>query len=936
MRLRLIAAGCLFLRPILAVFADEAWKIDYHYALLGEPKADTTFFHQPNPDSKASLIYTLSKKAVLGAVNPRDGSVVWRQLLAHNATSSNVSFLRAGQDEDVVISGFDTQVAAWSGADGRLTWSVDVDAQIKDVEILELSDGKAVPGAKDPVVLSGGNHPVVRRLDGASGNVKWQYKIDGSDTPYQVSASTTEVFVILLHKTMRGNIKIRVLSLDPVNGHKTDEHSLSSDSELASTETIVSVGANSASPIIAWTDAAYSVLKINIIGTQTVSSFNIEKDEDRAVESIQIHAPYHTNSRSHFLVHFASAMAHWAEVFHIDLRKNEVKKAYSLPKIRGKGAFATSTSDANVYFTRITNREIMTVSSASHGVMGRWAIDGFGVAAGRFENVEPMQAVCELSIKSDSISAIRSAVLVSTGDWLLLREGSPVWHRPEVLAGTVTATFATPPDAENLAQKLEIEAHSNPIQAYVHRLMRDLQDLRQLPNVLPSLPQRFLSGFLGTSAESGMVGDSFGFHKVIACATENGRILALDAGNPYKIMWSRKVMADMVLGKAALRTASSGVLGLIPDANTEERFFNASTGTVLTDLSSPELVKSIAEAQSADNIKFSLRGERLEAYKSDKPSTQLWHFSPPEGERVVNLVPRPVNDPVASIGKVLGDRRVLYKYLDPNLALLVTANDAKRTASFHVLDTISGAILHSNAHSGVDLNSPISSTLSESWFAYSFTIEASESSPKGHALVVGEMFESLVPDDRGPLSATTNFSTLQSSTEPFTLVQTYQIPEAISKMAVTQTRQGITSRQLLAVLADSSAIVGIPYGALDPRRPVNRDPTKSEQMEGLMRYSPVIEFDPRWYLNHQREVIGIREIITSPALIESTSIVFAYGLDLFGTRLSPSFRFDILGKDFNKFQMLATVAALAVATFVVAPLVSVAYTRLKVGINCFR
>lgn len=140
-------------------------------------------------------------------------------------------------------------------------------------------------------------------------------------------------------------------------------------------------------------------------------------------------------------------------------------------------------------------------------------------------------------------------------------------------------------------------------------------------------------------------------------------------------------------------------------------------------------------------------------------------------------------------------------------------------------------------------------------------------------------------------------------------------------MAVTRTRQGITSRQLLVVLPDSNAIVGIPYGALDPRRPANRDPTKDEQAEGLSRYSPVIEFDPKWYLTHQREVVGVQNVITSPALIESTSLVFAYGLDIFGTRLSPSFSFDILGKDFNKFQMLATVAALAVATFVVAPLV---------------
>ena len=187
------------------------------------------------------------------------------------------------------------------------------------------------------------------------------------------------------------------------------------------------------------------------------------------------------------------------------------------------------------------------------------------------------------------------------------------------------------------------------------------------------------------------------------------------------------------------------------------------------------------------------------------------------------------------------------------------------------------------------------------------------------------MFESLVPNDRGPLDAASNFSSMQAESQPFILVQTYQIPESISKMAVTQTRQGITSRQLLAVLSDSQGIVGIPYAVLDPRRPAHRDPTKDEQAEGLVRYSPVVEFDPKWFLSHQRELLGVENIMTTPAIIESTCIVFAYGLDIFLTRLSPSFSFDILGKDFNKFQMLATVAALAVATFVVAPLVSTSY-----------
>jgi hypothetical protein len=416
-----------------------------------------------------------------------------------------------------------------------------------------------------------------------------------------------------------------------------------------------------------------------------------------------------------------------------------------------------------------------------------------------------------------------------------------------------------------------------------------------------------------------MARDSFGYHKIIGCATENGRLIALDAGSPDKIMWNRKVAdpSSEQTWQPKLASAEGGVLVLDSRDDTLQQVFNATNGD------SVAAVPDGSEVHFGPRVQFSLINGALEATRVDVNSeASVWHFMPTAGEHILSLVPRPVNDPVASIGKVLGDRRVLYKYLDPNLALLATVNEAKKSANFYVLNTISGTILYSNAHSDVDLQSPISSIVSENWFAYSYTSDASDTSPKGHQLVVGELFESLVPNDRGPLNGASNFSSMQSGPEPFPLVQSYQIPESMSQLAVTQTKQGITSRQLLAVLADSQAIVGIPYGVLDPRRPVNRDPTKDEQFEGLMRYAPVIEFDAKWYLNHKREVLGIDHIITTPALLESTSIVFAYGLDVFGTRLSPSFSFDVLGKDFNKFQMLATVAALAVATFVVAPLVS--------------
>lgn len=43
---------------------------------------------------------------------------------------------------------------------------------------------------------------------------------------------------------------------------------------------------------------------------------------------------------------------------------------------------------------------------------------------------------------------------------------------------------------------------------------------------------------------------------------------------------------------------------------------------------------------------------------------------------------------------------------------------------------------------------------------------------------------------------------------------------------------------------------------------------------------------------------GLRGVATGPAALESTSLMFAHGLDLFYTRLAPSKTFDELPDDF--------------------------------------
>lgn len=128
---RLWCVASALLAPAWAVLEDEAFHIDYHQALLGRPQSHTTFFHKPSTVSNASLLYTLSDKAVVGAVNPRDGSLLWRQSLtptpADNATSA---FLVGNHGGGQVISAYERTISAWGGQDGRLVWTYELPAPL--------------------------------------------------------------------------------------------------------------------------------------------------------------------------------------------------------------------------------------------------------------------------------------------------------------------------------------------------------------------------------------------------------------------------------------------------------------------------------------------------------------------------------------------------------------------------------------------------------------------------------------------------------------------------------------------------------------------------------------------------------------------------------------------------------------------------------------
>ncbi len=90
----------------------------------------------------------------------------------------------------------------------------------------------------------------------------------------------------------------------------------------------------------------------------------------------------------------------------------------------------------------------------------------------------------------------------------------------------------------------------------------------------------------------------------------------------------------------------------------------------------------------------------------------------------------------SSLGRVLGNRKVLYKYLNPNAVALLTSRSyqvsTKKHLTVYVIDSVSGSVLYKSSLPGAGIVDGVepSILLCENWLAvgyYTYGPEAVES-----------------------------------------------------------------------------------------------------------------------------------------------------------------------------------------------------------------
>ncbi|CAG8693541.1 7769_t:CDS:10, partial [Dentiscutata erythropus] len=812
------------------------------------------------------------------------------------------------------------------------------------------------------VVLVGG-HTIVN-FNNIDGRQIWRSDLAESPTLlHKLVEHNQNIYAIGLKKSSK-SYSIEVVTYDIQTGVLKSK---SLSSKIGHIKDMIVVGGGSNNGFIVWKEGQY--VRVNRLGSDAIEQSSLESLYRNVIPSFAgvignlEFVNLDISSRTEFLIQAPTAngnsAANSTSIYSGALDKSE---QLIISRIR------TLSKD-------LVKVEI--VAPAQSLALGSYEISYSMAASGGI--TKSLLDVTTKKINETTSVAYRMLVISDDGSVHFFKEDSIAWKREESLTRAIEVEFLDLPEKKLWTQEVdELDEQSeesetiSPLTRYVRRLINHIEQLKDFPGYLLTYVQRFATGNYSvdssptSKAKTSIYRDTFGFRKLLIFMTRT-KLVALDTSNKGQIVWSRyfggsisefqKIFVvrsstvkyppvvvaigkgnitclfrlnaltgeDFVTDHEIVAPTEDNVPFSIP--TTAHRIFKLPVEepderTHIIALLDEDLKASSLKAfqKFATSFYFTLSegigGKSLNGYnvvvdKISQPFSinRLWKFSFPEGNTIVAIGHKPNHEKIASLGRVLGDRSVLYKYLNPNIVAVATLSPSS-SLDFYLIDIIKGSILYHAAHENVGPSHPVQIIQVENTIVYHFWSEGIE---KGYNVVVCDLYESEKPDERFDNSNFTSFS----NERPHVNAQAFMFPYGIRTIGVTTTKNGIPVREFLFAL-DTDQVFGLSKRLLDPRRP-RRALTNEDKEEMLIPYEPAIPDNKKFILSYNLSIYGIRHIATSPALLESTSLVLAYGLDLWFTREAPSKTFDVLSEDFSKGTLLATILGLVIGILITKP-----------------
>ncbi|KNZ73653.1 hypothetical protein J132_10454 [Termitomyces sp. J132] len=1021
----LCAILLLIVPHIQAIHQSDVGVVDWHKFLVGVPRVAAPVtapsFHRLNfvanstekPIDGAEIIYAATANNVITALNPKDGSVVWRYIFE---ADDRILGYYPHLNRLATLSGPGGAIfRVFDGITGALYSEKRLHAPEsgRNAEPLHLGAHVAFGNSGESYVLTNGH--VVRRVDALTGIVQWTWASEDGLTVLTNLVSTSSALYAVAFTRSSTTLNLHVIVLDPRTGSVI--HSRGVPSSIKHTYTILSNSTSETDhPHVAW------------IENGLLRSFKLTPELD---------------AKPDIPVHKTRAITTYERIIDVGLSLSGSAVAVAsdgsatLLSLNGdnmEGIEALLLDNSNPE----KNDEEITESTWIGSLVLTLRLRLTSASS-----ISPLLMYFQAAL-SCSASTHPSTLLLTTTSgtvqsWELASDSTELWTREEALASIVLSEFIQLPEGQSNGG---VTAR-NEGEDFFGRLWRHVNDAKNFPRYLHGFLRRFLTGSYASTtsvsasspasfAERSLIRDTFGLTQIIVVATVQGKIFGIDSSTG-RIVWSRilglgwaaEVGASVVPVKmfvfqsedatgeqeargpeviiVAQRRAENTLVDTVifhinaitgasatnvdtsipqEDSNGLLQGFDVVPGPVVEAyLLSPPVGSPKKYATSVllldeflqvylypstpytratlhdlqPSLHFPLRtnadgvarvlGHSIAPHYAGEHGAEghdgergfvayaTWTLGLPPDEVVKTMIPQ-IHGPVASLGKVLGNRTTLYKYLNPSLFVLLTApapatatTKKGRTCGLYVVDGVKGTIVYhaslptlpSKKKATSKDSCDVKAELVENWLIYQYYDPdwTGVGLSKGWRLVSVELYEGSGIDEKTRSSDMTSFA--NDTIHVHAYEQAYLLPHAITAFAPTSTKFGITVKDLI-IASRTHQIASIQRHLLNPRRP-HRKVTAQEQEEFLVSHEPVLASDPRRVLSHTYEVANVQRIVTSPTLLESTSLVFAYGLDLFLTRVAPSNTFDVLNENFNKAQLVLTVSGLALAIIITRPMV---------------
>ncbi|XP_066361981.1 uncharacterized protein [Miscanthus floridulus] len=947
-----------------AIYEDQVGLADWHQKYIGKVKQ--AVYHSQKSGRRRVVVMT--EENVISSLDLRSGDIFWRHVIDNNDPLDQLS-LSHGKYVLTLSSG-GTILRAWNLPDGQMIWETNLrTSAASDPQLHVMSNNKV---AKDNLVLVSAGRWIyaVSSIDGA---ISWEkeFSIDGLEIKrilqspendvvyalglagssklalYHLSAKTGEILKDIQESLPGGLCGETVLGSDNVlvaldkarssllliefKGERISYNKVHVSDLVQDLSGSFKIQSLSNGVISLQTSSSISLLKLKgIDGLEVLQRFDqpaavsdsltiTEKDEAFAVVQ-------HLGSEIEFIVKFTSDLSSEIirEKVNIDQNRGNVEKVFLNSYIRTdkshgfralvvmedhsllliqQGEVVWSREDGLASIVDVTTSELpvekdgVSVADVEHNLF-EWLKGHMLKLKGTLmlANADEVAAIQALRLKSSEKNKMTRdhngfrkllVVLTKAGKVMALHtgDGRVIWSN--LLPSLRASRFGGMPSALRIYQ-WQVPHHSV---------------MRENPSVL-------------------VVGKSG------AESSTPGVFSILDSYSGEELNSMKLDHSVVQIIPLTLKDSSEQRLHLIVDSNSNAHLYPKSPDALnvfLHEMSnlyfySVDIQANVIKGYSLQkSCGLNLGDEYCFSMK------ELWSIIfPSDSERIAISETRKMNEVVHTQAKIIGDHDVMYKYLSKNLVFVATlspkaagdigsALPEEASLVAYLIDAVTGRILHRVTHHGAQ--GPVHAVLSENWVVYHyFNLRAHR-----FEMAVIEIYDESRADNKDVMKLILGKHNLSapitSYARPEVAVksQSFFFTHSVNAMAVTQTAKGITSKQLLiGTIGDQ--VLALDKRYLDPRRSVN--PTQQEKEEGIIPLTDSLPIIPQSFVTHSHQVEALRGIVSIPAKLESTTLVFTYGVDLFYTQLAPSRTYDSLTDEFSYALLLITIAVLVGAIIV--------------------